>query len=108
MGTLDLQPWSVTTPTRAGWEPLGPAGPHKGHLADLSHQAFQKRQSWAWGPRHLLWDGWGPLSSPLLLTLMAQAEEVWLTQAGLKLPEYSQRSPRALGYVTATKEAYRN
>lgn len=51
MGTLDLQPWGVITPM-TGWEPLGPAGSHKGHLADLSYQAFQKRQSWAGGPEH--------------------------------------------------------
>lgn len=36
MGTLDLQPGGVTTPTGAGWEQsLGQAGSHKGHQTCL-------------------------------------------------------------------------
>lgn len=36
-GTLDLQPWVITTPAGAGWEPLSQAGTHKGQVANFSH-----------------------------------------------------------------------
>lgn len=97
-GALDLQPWGVTTPARAGWETLGQAGPHKGQLENLSQRAFQKRQIWAGGPGHLPREGWGlPAVSHCSLRWLTQPEGVWLTEAGPKSPGYSQRLARALG-----------